>query len=201
MSRVQTRKRRQQRSKEQKQREDQRYCVICLNYHNKKDVVASHPKQKFPHWICKACLFHWFILLIERNVCKYKEKDDWIIVQFPCTQCNQYVHISTFESLPRHQKTMLRNRLRQAYERKRVVAQEEKKTEAYWNNGSIKRCPMCEIPIQKDGGCDDMTCTCGHEFSWTSGQPIIHNDDGLCVGFILLIFLIFVFFLFLFKLI
>ena len=31
-----------------------------------------------------------------------------------------------------------------------------------------KRCPTCQVPIEKDGGCDHMTCRCGHEFYWSS---------------------------------
>ncbi|CAB4489698.1 unnamed protein product [Rhizophagus irregularis] len=30
-----------------------------------------------------------------------------------------------------------------------------------------KGCPGCSIPIEKDGGCDHITCTkCSHEFCW-----------------------------------
>ena len=32
-----------------------------------------------------------------------------------------------------------------------------------------KRCPSCRAAIQKDGGCDHMTCRCGYEFWWSSG--------------------------------
>merc|ERR1740121_2645689 len=32
----------------------------------------------------------------------------------------------------------------------------------------MKRCPKCEEYIIKNGGCDHMTCRCGHEFYWTT---------------------------------
>lgn len=35
----------------------------------------------------------------------------------------------------------------------------------------LKRCPRCKEMIDKDGGCDHMTCRCGHEFSWTTLKP------------------------------
>mmetsp|Transcript_4901 Transcript_4901/g.14253 ORF Transcript_4901/g.14253 Transcript_4901/m.14253 type:complete len:261 (+) Transcript_4901:825-1607(+) len=35
----------------------------------------------------------------------------------------------------------------------------------------IKRCPKCREPIEKNGGCDHMTCHCRHEFWWSTLQP------------------------------
>jgi len=34
-----------------------------------------------------------------------------------------------------------------------------------------KSCPECGEVIEKNGGCDHMTCRCGHEFWWTSLRP------------------------------
>lgn len=31
-----------------------------------------------------------------------------------------------------------------------------------------KRCPSCQVTIEKNGGCDHMTCRCGHQFWWSS---------------------------------
>jgi hypothetical protein len=33
---------------------------------------------------------------------------------------------------------------------------------------NIKACPRCQVFIEKDGGCDLMSCQCGHEFWWTT---------------------------------
>jgi len=36
----------------------------------------------------------------------------------------------------------------------------------------VKRCPGCESPILKNGGCDHMICSsCKHEFFWTTLKP------------------------------
>merc|ERR1712039_782627 len=33
---------------------------------------------------------------------------------------------------------------------------------------AVKRCPKCSAAIEKNGGCDHMTCRCGYEFWWTT---------------------------------
>ncbi|CAE7410479.1 ari-2 [Symbiodinium natans] len=35
----------------------------------------------------------------------------------------------------------------------------------------VKRCPNCHEYIEKNGGCDHMTCRCRHEFAWTTLKP------------------------------
>jgi len=37
--------------------------------------------------------------------------------------------------------------------------------------GEIKACPSCGVQIEKNGGCNHMTCRCGHEFFWTTLLP------------------------------
>jgi len=33
---------------------------------------------------------------------------------------------------------------------------------------TVRRCPRCSVPIEKDGGCDHITCRCGYEFRWST---------------------------------
>jgi len=42
--------------------------------------------------------------------------------------------------------------------------------------GTVKACPRCQAPIEKNGGCDHMTCRCTHEFYWTTLVP--YKRDG-----------------------
>ncbi|CAJ1413043.1 unnamed protein product [Effrenium voratum] len=36
---------------------------------------------------------------------------------------------------------------------------------------TVRRCPQCQEYIEKNGGCDHMTCRCRHQFSWTTLKP------------------------------
>merc|ERR1712039_198814 len=44
----------------------------------------------------------------------------------------------------------------------------------------VKRCPRCNEYIEKNGGCDHMTCRCRHEFYWTTLKPyrFAHHMEG-----------------------
>lgn len=37
--------------------------------------------------------------------------------------------------------------------------------------GTLKACPQCQSQIEKNGGCDHMTCRCGYEFFWSTLLP------------------------------
>lgn len=34
----------------------------------------------------------------------------------------------------------------------------------------LRRCTTCQLPIENNGGCDSMTCTCGRSFCWKTAQ-------------------------------
>ena len=38
-----------------------------------------------------------------------------------------------------------------------------------WKVRNTRKCPKCRMRIQKSGGCDHMTCKCGHEICWRCG--------------------------------
>lgn len=41
--------------------------------------------------------------------------------------------------------------------------------------GELKSCPKCHVQIEKNGGCDHMTCRCGYEFFWSTLLPYKPN--------------------------
>ena len=41
-----------------------------------------------------------------------------------------------------------------------------------------KCCPSCSVLIEKDGGCDQVSCTCGHTFNWHYDETVDSDGEG-----------------------
>lgn len=37
---------------------------------------------------------------------------------------------------------------------------------------ALRCCPRCNTPIQKNGGCNRISCPCGADFDWTLARPL-----------------------------
>ena len=52
---------------------------------------------------------------------------------------------------------------------------------------NVKPCPRCKKPIERNHGCDHMTCRlgaggCGHQFCWICLQPMKNHDTSMCTA-------------------
>jgi len=56
----------------------------------------------------------------------------------------------------------------------------------HWKYANTKDCPKCETPVEKNGGCNHMTCRqCKHEWCWVCIRPWKgHNDYYNCNKFL-----------------
>ncbi|TGZ76659.1 hypothetical protein EX30DRAFT_389536, partial [Ascodesmis nigricans] len=63
---------------------------------------------------------------------------------------------------------------------------ETEKTELWKRKHGIKPCPMCHIDIEKNDGCNHMTCICGTHFCWLCAivldEDIIFEHVDTCDG-------------------
>ena len=56
----------------------------------------------------------------------------------------------------------------------------------YAKNNFVKRCPKCNIIIEKNKGCNHITCTkCGYQWCWLCNEQYNENhfNEGKCKGF------------------
>lgn len=50
-----------------------------------------------------------------------------------------------------------------------------------WLNANTKTCPKCKNPVEKNGGCNHVTCRCGQSFCWLCGEATgrTHSWNGI----------------------
>eukprot|EP01120_Amphizonella_sp_Union-15-10_P011882 TRINITY_DN5167_c0_g3_i3.p1 TRINITY_DN5167_c0_g3~~TRINITY_DN5167_c0_g3_i3.p1 ORF type:complete len:611 (+),score=128.13 TRINITY_DN5167_c0_g3_i3:43-1875(+) len=55
----------------------------------------------------------------------------------------------------------------------------------HWIGANTKHCPRCKVPVEKNGGCNHMTCRqCNYEWCWLCIRPWKgHNDYYSCNRF------------------
>ena len=100
------------------------------------------------------------------TICKIVESEtNGLSPKIPIIQCTRCQHIFCTEcKLPTHPN------LTCDYYRQKLINQgklsiiDEEPFAAY---DSIKKCPFCHVPIEKDSGCAQMMCKrCKHVFCW-----------------------------------
>lgn len=131
-----------------------------------------------------------------KKFCPHKIKIDGKIMD--CTGClekkenNQYSQCNICENVfcfkclrtkEEHKKKSCEEYLKQ---------DEENDEKIFKKNGTFKKCPYCNIPTQKNDGCNHMKCPhCGGQWCWLCGKKIINlNNDpkpkhfsyGSCAG-------------------
>ena len=55
-------------------------------------------------------------------------------------------------------------------QRELIEKENEKKYESWRKEKDVKSCPKCGKHIEKNGGCDHMTCLCGTHWCWICGK-------------------------------
>src|SRR5690348_2365825 len=51
-----------------------------------------------------------------------------------------------------------------------------------WISSNTKDCPKCNKPIEKNGGCNHMSCPCGHHFCWVCSGDFDHKTYNHSCG-------------------
>ena len=63
---------------------------------------------------------------------------------------------------------------------------EELGTKKWMKDNKTVKCVRCSALVQRNEGCNHMTCTCGHEFCWLCGETILsvglHYLTSACAG-------------------
>ena len=57
-----------------------------------------------------------------------------------------------------------------------------KKNKRWMKENKYVKCSKCGHAVQKESGCNHMTCSCGHEFCWLCGDSIMSLDLHYSIG-------------------
>merc|ERR1712046_20236 len=129
-------------------------CSICL------EVCSETPmKLNCGHWFCQPCLAQHVAFILQARqepwcpLCRCKLSSGEVSVLCPFTP-------SISDLTPAEPRSLL------SEVRDRRANRSFKRA---CRKHHFKRCPNCQVVIQKDGGCDHMTCqSCTRPFSWES---------------------------------
>jgi hypothetical protein len=173
-------------------------CTQCwLNYFKTAISEAKVEEIKCIDFSCKDIISEEFILnhinndqILKDKYKRFKTRADIIKdknkKQCPHPDCESYLeksiskyvkckngHEYCFECLkPPHGKVSCENNI-------------DKEFMKWKKHRRIKRCPKCKIFIEKNEGCNHMTCkSCKHQWCWLCEQPYTyeHFSTGKCKG-------------------
>lgn len=126
-------------------------CSICFD-----DYAPSEGRYlECGHSFCRSC--------VNRIVESAAREQSVVGLRCPETTCRNPISISYIEAMGFQAPIIdaLNSAIRP------IDPIEMGQANQAWLNAHTKPCPRCNRPIEKNGGCDHMTCSrCGYEFCW-----------------------------------
>ncbi|RIA88863.1 hypothetical protein C1645_773831 [Glomus cerebriforme] len=134
-------------------------CIEILDYHDIKRIVNDELFQRYDVLLLRQTLskmkdFRW----CKRPNCGWGQihnggDDAPIITCKACGAKSCFTH-----DVPWHEDSS-------CSEFAKKLSKDTEANQAYYDSHT-KRCPKCEMPIEKNDGCEHMTCLCHYEFCW-----------------------------------
>lgn len=157
-------------------------CHAVMEHHKVQRWAVASVFEAYDQLLLRDCLqsdaeFRW----CARPGCgygqKHRGKDDTPIMT--CYKCRGKTCFT-------HRCEWHENRTCSQYDRDAEEREEVALLQSLENGRGIKRCPKCGEGIEKNEGCDHMTCKkpggCGHEFCWRCLAPYDGADGIRQVG-------------------
>ncbi len=153
--------------------------IVCPNRRCAQSIVEQDIRaitQRYPEIYRMFCdiAAHEYVTKHVKHIkhcptpdCTFSFENDQSLKQaFNCPQCN---HLYCSDCLVQHAPEMT---CEQAREHALLIGDKIKVENANeeWLQKNTKSCPQCKTSVEKNGGCNHMTCNqCRHEFCWTCG--------------------------------
>lgn len=175
-------------------------CSLCLTEALPKDLTPCCGRSGCHQRVCGACLVGWYgrnkvgHLLYERALkCQFCARrptrkvlkaaapqllalPEFTIVpgmQYAwCTWCGQGKEYGERACIAQSAPTA-----QSATEAEAVTAFQCTDCRALVTKGELKHCPHCKVMVQKDGGCNHMSCVCGWHWCWECAK-FVAKESG-----------------------
>lgn len=144
----------------------------CANPMSTQDIQAiTHANPEKFRMFCDIATYEAltknekFIKHCQTANCTYSFiNENGLKVPFNCPECKK---IYCSNCLVKHAQEMT---CEEAHEYAKIInnKDQEKIANEEWLQKNTKACPQCKVSVQKNGGCNHMTCKqCNHQFCWT----------------------------------
>ena len=145
----------------------QRECMICMGKFRTAGVTCGSGE----HHTCKSCTRDYITKTLGSKGTVYFDR-------VPCVQPSCWSLISAKEAKGALTKKVLADFERKEWDMSYLIGGEVDPSSLSLMNDRTKLCPSCKVPIEKNKGCDHISCRCGHDFWWTCG-----GIGGTCTNY------------------
>ena len=153
-------------------------CEICLERGTTQRMrrlapisSESYSRSACGHAFCQRCWKRHVNLQVEAGKGH---------VLCPAAGCHTALLLSDLVSLgvsQRTRKKFAKNREASGQEHYEEFVQSSA-NQRWLDSAGAKRCPSCSVLIEKDGGCSQVSCTCGHTFNWHYDETVDSDSEG-----------------------
>lgn len=145
----------------------QRECMICMGKFRTAGVTCGAGT----HATCKSCTKNYITKTLGSKGTVYFDR-------IPCVESGCWSLIPAKEAEGVLTKKKLAEMEKMEWDTVYNIAGEVDPSSQAMLDKNTKLCPNCKVPIEKNSGCDHLSCRCGHDFWWTCG-----GIGGTCTNY------------------
>ena len=152
-----------------------RECMICMSTFRTAGVGCGSGHGT--HWSCKKCTKQYIETTLMSKGVVYFDK-------VPCIDVQCMSLISSKDAISVLTKKSIKIMEKQQWDMACLLGGEiDPSSQQFMDKKNMQNCPNCKILIEKNQGCDHVTCRCGHKFWWCLDSCKYPNHSVSCRNF------------------
>jgi hypothetical protein len=143
-------------------RESSEFSAFCFQVYHIDGHETRVQNPRHPEQVCSTCL---------KQHCEVALKGGKLFARCPVENCGRALQVRELQGIvePTLYATLM-DRLKEAEEQQMLIqAGSDDMKDILLAGIEVKRCPRCNVKIEKNGGCSSIQCyRCGTNFNWDS---------------------------------